>query len=93
MTGKSVYEFLESLSWGDEMEFTYKGRNYLIQGIPNSNEEKIIVIYDCDDKGKIIYESPHCKSYLECVKAFKDSPILDGKTIFELEQNITVEYG
>ncbi len=93
MKGKNIKEFLDSLSFGDEMEFTYKGRNYLIQGVPNNSEDKYIVISNCDDKGKTVYESPHCKSYLECVKAFKESPILEGKTIFELEQDITVEYG
>ena len=93
MKGKTLHEFLDTLSWGEEMEFTYGSRNYLIQGIPDSDVEKHIVIYDCDDKGRTVYESSHLNSFIECLEEFKESVILDGKTIYELDDDITVVYG
>lgn len=93
MKGKSLHDFLETLSWGEEMEFSYNGGYYLIQGISEPDSDKYLVIYDCNDKGKTIYESSHHSSFIDCLEEFKDAKILDEKNIYELDDDIIVEYG
>ena len=38
-------------------------------------------------------ESSHHSSFIDCLEEFKDAKILDGKNIYELDDDITVEYG
>ncbi len=74
------------------MEFIYKGEHFFIQGVNNGKEDKEIQIYSCDKPGPILY-SLRCKSFSSGVIQFQKDKILDGKTIYELDNMITVVYG
>ena len=98
MIGKSLNEFLETLTYGYEMEFIYFNRYFIIQGDTNDNQCKIrLDEYSKDDDTILEYEPISLvvfgKSFEECVKKLVLIPLIDGKTIYELEKDIEVIYG
>lgn len=92
MNGKTIKEFLETLSWGEEMEFIYKGEHFFIQGVNNGEDNKEIQLFSCDKQGPMLY-TLKCKSFSLGIVQFQKDKILDGKTIYELDDLITVVYG
>ncbi len=92
MKGKTIKEFLETLSWGEEMEFIYNGETFFIQGVNNGKNDKEIQLFSCDKPGSIIY-SLKCKSFETGIIQFQKDKILDGKTIYDLDDSIIVIYG
>lgn len=92
MNGKDIKEFLETISWGEEIEFIYKDEHFFIQGVNNGENEKEIQLFSCDKPGPLLY-SLKCNSFQDGVLQFQKDIILDGKTIYELDDDITVIYG
>ena len=90
-------EFLNKIYYGDELEFKIGEMTYFIQGFREKGIRYITVDYWLKDDGT---EPPH--GYLfkkgyetdeEVLKEFKTLKIFNGKTIYEVEQDITVVFG
>lgn len=97
MTGMSLNEFLDKVYYGDEIEFTYRGTTYFIQGFPKNDKYQLVVDYWNKTDGT---EPQHdylyniiCKSPYERMIEFKNAKIFSGKTICEIESEITVTFG
>ena len=90
MKGKSLNEFIEGLYYNAEMEFIYKGKQYLITGYL-SGEDYTIEMTDIKD-GKEIFSTSD-QSRQTCVATFEKARIFGGLTIFEAEDEIEVLYG
>lgn len=92
MKGKRIREFLEDLNWNAETEFTWRGGNYLITGYINSDGTYTLVLYATDAEGKALFTHTS-SSRGECVHAFEKAKVFDGRTIYDVESEITVEFG
>jgi hypothetical protein len=96
MTGLSLNDFLEKVASGDEIEFLFNGKHYLYQGY--YEDGLYVSAVDCWDDSKssafngYIYEL-RSKDLSERLDAFDTAKIFDGKTIYEVEDKITVLYG
>ncbi len=97
MKGKSLKDFIEKAYYGDEVEFEFNGTTYFMQGY--NEEEKYILTIDYwqkDDGTEPTHDyllNLICNSQLERMQCFEKSKIFNGKTIYEVEQEIEVLYG
>ena len=90
MINGNVNEFIENLYYGSEMNFAYADKQYFIQGwmeqglftlelcqtIPLTTNEGYCVWKDATDSSQV------------CVNNFLNAKIFDGKTFWEVEQEI-----
>lgn len=92
MIGKKLYEFIDALYFNPEMEFTYCGKRYLISGYVESDGVYTLRVdtIEYDSQELFLYKSI---SRQECVEKFECAKIFDGKDVYEVEKEITVEYG
>lgn len=92
MTGRTISEFITELYNNPEMEFIYHDNRYMISGYVGSSDEIYTLelwniatntlIFKCSDKLRE-----------KCVEQFEDSKVFDGRTIYEAEDEINVQYG
>lgn len=97
MNGMNIGEFINKVYQGDEIEFSIGGTTYFIQGNRVNNKYELIVDYWNKTDGT---EPPHdylfsivCETPGERLVQFEEAKIFDGKTIYEVEKDITVLYG
>ena len=96
MTGETPQEFIDTLSYGMEQAFVYRGRTMCVQGW---REESGVIyctldLWDSeDDKRKDgswkLWEF-RASTPDECVEAFLAAPLFDGRTFWEAEGEIEV---
>lgn len=92
MRGKSAQEFIDTLSYGMEQEFTFRGRTLCAQGW--SEDGIVTIAVDQWDPPADDYVWMHRATRAdECVEAFLAEPIFDGHTFWEVEGEIEVLYG
>lgn len=98
MIGKSLNEFIDTLTYGYEMEFLYHDRYFIIQGDTNDNQHKI-TLNEClrDKSNSVDHELINLTiigdSFEECVKKLLLCPMIDGKKLCEIEKYIEVLFG
>ena len=96
MINGNVNAFIGNLHFGTEMYFIYKGKKYFIQGWVENGIHYLVLDYDYETE---IYDpsDSNCTGYIweyssadsnECVKAFLNAPIWDGKRFCEVEKEI-----
>ncbi len=93
MQGITMNELYELISHNHDAEFEYNGTTYVLQ--PEVNGSKAyLVLWDCTpDAAKCIakkefdFEGDIPKSVIDAVLSEK---CFDGKSFFEIEQNVTV---
>ena len=97
MIDGNVTEFVDNLYYGSEMYFIFHGKKYFIQGWVENSTHHLVLDYDYETE---VYDSNNqdCGQYIweysssdpnECVQAFLGSPLWDGKTFYEAEQEMT----
>lgn len=91
MIDGNVTQFIESLFFEDAY-ILYEGKKYFINGCCcNFDENHEIVnvkleVYNLDE-GRTVF-SVIKPTQTECVTAFEDAPIFNGKTFWDVEQEI-----
>lgn len=92
MKGLKLEEFIDSLYYNPELEFTYDGTNYVLSGYID-NCASIYTIELCNkDTGNIVFLK-RSNSRTDCVLSFEQAKVFNHKTIYDVEQGIEVLYG
>ena len=92
MKGLKLEEFIDSLCYNPELEFTYDGMTYVLSGYID-NYASIYTIELCNkDTGNIVFLKKS-NSRTACVLSFEQARVFNHKTIYDVEQNIEVIYG
>ena len=92
MQGKKLSLFIDALYTNPEMEFEYAGKKYLVAGYRDDNNEYILRVDSIEASSNQVFFFKDI-SIQKCVEAFEEAPIFNGKTIYEVEKDITVLYG
>ena len=94
MKGNDLDQFIDDLysMGGPEKEFIYKGNSYLLESANIGNNTIEMVVFQCFGKGEYIFRCTG-KDFAECARQFEKARIFDGKTIYEVENEIEVVYG
>lgn len=97
MIDGNVNEFVDNLYYGSEMYFLYRDKKYFIQGWVKDSLHYLVLDYDYESE---VFDSanPECNKYIweysspdsrECVQAFLNAPLWDGKTFYDVEKEMT----
>ena len=94
MKGNDLNQFIDDLysMGGPEKEFIYKGKSYFLESANIGNNTIEMVMFQCFGKGEYIFRCTG-KDFAECARQFEKAKIFDGKTIYEVENEIEVVYG
>lgn len=86
MKGGTTQEFIDGLAYGMEQIFVYRGRTMLVQGCV---EDDHLWTATMDQIDPLIeewslwrYRAP---TMAECLQAFLEAPLFDGRTFWEAE--------
>lgn len=90
MNGKSIGDFISELYYNAEIEFIYMDERYMISGYIKNDKYELEVF--CISRNKSIF-SVADDNRERCIEKFEEAAIFDGKTIYEVEMDITVLYG
>lgn len=97
MKGMSIGDFMNKVYFGDEIEFTIGDTTYFIQGFQKDNKYVLTVDYwnkaDGTETEHDYLFSIKCDTPNEILSHFEEAPIFNGKTIYDVEKDITVLYG
>lgn len=97
MKGMSIGDFISKVYYGDELEFIIGDTTYFIQGFQKDNKYVLTVDYwnkvDGTEPEHDYLFSIKCDNLEEILSRFEEAPIFNGKTIYEVEKDITVLYG
>ena len=92
MQGKSLSEFIDSLYINPEMEIEYSNKKYLISGYRDDDNSYVLRVDTIAVSSKQILFVKN-SDVQKCVEAFETEKFFDDKTIYEIEDKITVLYG
>ena len=95
MTGNTLTEFINDLliAGGPEKEFVYHEKKFFLESIYHDDKELIEMhIFEISNENTPVI-SFFGKNFQECVKQFEEAHIFDGKTIYDVEKEITVLFG
>ena len=93
MHGNFLNEFIDDLYHNPEKEIAYNGKRYMIAGFVNETDGPYtLTVYTIEEDCKTLFLFTS-KDRQECVNAFENTKIFDGKTIYEAEKDIEVIYG
>ena len=97
MIGMNFTEFMDKVYYGDEIEFIFRGTTYFIQGFPKDGKYQLVVDYwnkiDGTEPQHDYLYNIICDTPYERMIKFNEAKIFDGKTINEIESEITVTFG
>ncbi len=97
MIDGNVNEFVDNLYYGSEMYFIFRGKKYFIQGWVEDSIHHLTLDYDYETEA-FDPDNLECNTYIwehsskdskECVQAFLDAPIWEGKRFYDVEKEIT----
>jgi len=90
MKGGNVNEFIDNMSYGDELVFVYCGRKLFLQGWHKDGVHEMML-----DQWEPFVEpwqgylwKHSADSMKKCVDAFLEAPIFDGKRFWDVEAEI-----
>ena len=99
MIDGDVNQFVDNLYYGTEMYFRYKGVTYFIEGWMDEDKNHMLFLDDyLNTLGLNNSDNPSEYKYIweykskdssECVNAFLNAPLFDGKTFMDVENEIT----
>ena len=93
MKGNTINEFISDLFNNPEKEIVYHNSNYMVCGFVDKYENKYTLeVYTIAKKPTTLFTYTSSNRQ-ECVGAFEDAKIFDGKTIYEAENDIEVLFG
>lgn len=92
MQGKTLRQFIDDLYYNAEMEFIFNDKKYIISGWLNEDETYTVALYSIEENSKELF-SCTSGSRQEVVETFEAAKIFDGRTIYDVEENIIVTYG
>lgn len=93
MLGNDLNEFMDDMYHNPEKEISYYGKRYMITGyVDETCEFYTVEVYTIETECKELFKFTS-KSRFECVEAFEQAKIFDGKTIYEAEKDIEVLFG
>ena len=93
MRGNLLNEFINNLYYNPEKEISYHGIKYIVSGFVDEVDELYtlqVTIISEEPKVLFVHTS---KNRSECVAAFEEAKIFNGKTIYEIENDIEVLFG
>ena len=92
MNGKSLCQFINDLHYNAETEFTFNNKKYLISGWINENKTYALALYLIEENPQELF---YCTDFSRqnVVEQFENAKIFENKTIYDVEKNITVNYG
>lgn len=82
-------QFIDDLYYNAEMEFIFNDKKYIISGWLNEDETYTVALYSIEENSKELF-SCTSGSHLEVVETFEAAKIFDGRTIYDVEENIIV---
>lgn len=88
---------MDKVYYGNKIEFIFNGTTYLIQGYTIDKKYVLTVDYwnktdGTEPQHDYLFEM-ECASPAERLSCFEQAPIFSGKTIYEIEKDITVLFG
>lgn len=92
MKGKSLREFVDDLYCNAETEFIFDGTTYIVEGWLNADGTYTIELNVVGENARKLFGHTST-SRREVVAAFESAKIFGGKTIYDVEKNISVLYG
>ena len=96
MQGNTISEFINDLyaCGGPEKEFTYRGKRSFLETTTLEGTDLLeLYVVEINDNADDVVFSFTGKTLRDCVEQFEEATIFDGKTIFQVEQEITVLFG
>ena len=96
MINGNTSEFVDNLYYGTEMYFIYNHKTFFIQGWVEDDLHFLVLDFDYEierydpsnPKGKQPIWEYSSKDSMECVQAFLDAPLWDGKRFYEVEKKM-----
>lgn len=95
MKGNTISEFMNDLyaCGGPEKDFLFRGKRYFLETIAKGNSELLeLYIFEVNDTDNVVFSCTG-KTFRDCVEQFEEAKIFDGKTIYQVEQEIEVLFG
>lgn len=95
MKGSTLAEFINDLRTmgGPEKEFTFRDKRYFLETIRQKETGLLeMYIFEVSDTDPIIARF-FGKDFNECTDKFEEAKIFDGKTIYDVEDEIEVLFG
>ena len=95
MQGNTLTEFINDLltMGGPEKEFLFHGKTFFLESEYDEEKDMIkMYLFEITNPNTPTI-SFWGQNFRECVDQFEQAPIFDGKTIYEIESEITVLYG
>ena len=86
MKNGNILEFIDHINYGDELWFLYNNTKYFLEGWLE-NEKPELVLYELKENGNEYCWKGDKNNYP--VEAFLADPVFAGKTLMEIEQDIT----
>lgn len=80
-------EFLEKVATGADITYKYKGNIYWFQGYNKGDKFRMEIYKYIPLEDGYVWECDG-DTYIECLNRFIDDPVFDGKTFWEVEQEI-----
>ncbi len=92
MKGTTVENFIDTLYNCPDLEFSFRGKKYMLEMWRNDNGAYSITINSIESKPQCIFKRNNL-SISQCVSAFEEATIFNGLTIYQAENEIEVLYG
>ncbi len=90
MINGNIIEFIDLLSYGEELVFTYKEQSYFIQGWwdkDGSHAAMVLTTVDETEFNGYLWEC-HRKTMKLCAEAFLSEPMWNGKTFIQIQDKV-----
>ena len=92
MKGKTIRDFIAELYNNPEMEFYYDDEHYMVAGYVDVEGKTYTLDLWNISKNTSVFK--HTDAIREnCIEKFESAQIFGGKTIYEIADEIRVEYG
>ena len=91
MQGKKINEFIDSLYFNPEMEFSFSNKRFLISGYWENNEYTLRIDSIETDSVNVFFVKR--KTAQDCVNEFEKAKLFEGRTIYDAHDEIIVLYG
>lgn len=90
MKNGNITEFLNRLSYGEELDFEYDGKEYFLQGWAEEDGTCRMTMFVVEDNPFENYDwECRFESMKECADAFLAAKIWNNRTFLQVEEEIT----
>ena len=89
MKNGDINDFLERITWGDELVFMYRGKKYFLEGLPDDNGVLITYLWVCEPPaygGYTWVGKGDKKNYP--AEEFLRQKLWDGRTFMEAQEEM-----